>query len=110
MVISGRLIVHAPVVEKFLAKVPTARLFNVYGTWECLNVTYAELTEPVTWSKFAPVGKPQRNVTVYLLDEQGQVVPRMEIGEVCLCARVPLACSWYTVCFHIIRNLETMHD
>ena len=70
-------------VAKCLAKVPSGRFFNVYGTWECLNVTYAELTDRAEdGEKFASIGLPQDCVTVYVLDEHMQVVPLGEAGEI----------------------------
>eukprot|EP01052_Picozoa_sp_SAG31_P035159 SAG31_NODE_4206_length_3474_cov_2.060741_1_plen_580_part_01 len=72
----------ASLVGKFTEKVRTTQLYNIYGTWECLNVTYGLLTVDSIESKFAPVGVPQHNVTVYLLDEDMNVVPRGDSGEI----------------------------
>jgi acyl-coenzyme A synthetase/AMP-(fatty) acid ligase len=65
----------ATTVHKMMERVPNAELWNIYGTWEVLNVSYARLDRRITWSKFAPVGKAMLNVTCYLLDEAQRIRP-----------------------------------
>ena len=81
------------------------RLLNVYGTWECVNITYAEMHRlnlgtvcPVD-QQYAPVGYAMPNVIMYVLrqvegegkgteeersslDWQWESVPVGEKGEV----------------------------
>jgi hypothetical protein len=44
-ILQGGLSIQVParLIDKFLDKAPgTAELWNIYGTWECLNITYGE--------------------------------------------------------------------
>ena len=71
----------ATAVHKFQASVPQAQMWNVYGAWECLNISYGLLDYKID-GLIAPVGRAMVNVTCYLLDEALGIVPVGEIGEI----------------------------
>ena len=71
----------ATAVHKFQAKVPQAQIWNVYGAWECLNISYGLLDYKID-GLIAPVGKAMINVTCYLLDEALQIIPVGQAGEI----------------------------
>ncbi|SFX78277.1 amino acid adenylation domain-containing protein, partial [Pseudomonas sp. NFACC43] len=60
------------------------RLVNMYGITEtCVHVTY-QLIEPAlcaTDAGLVPIGRPIPDLRVYLLDAEGELVPRGVVGE-----------------------------
>jgi amino acid adenylation domain-containing protein len=57
-------------------------LVNMYGITETtVHVTHRVVTEADTGSAVSPIGGPLPDLTVYLLDEQGNPVPAGEVGE-----------------------------
>ena len=88
--------VPSRVVDKWLSRVRGGGvLVNVYSTWESLDISYAQLTEPITYSRFAPVGEIMDNVAVYLLDDEFRPVPRGSVGEIFVASPVSLSCDYY---------------
>ena len=78
--------VPARVVNKWLAELGDGHgLYNVYSTWESLDCSYAHLNQEILTSKFAPIGLPIKNVTVYLMtgeDDSRQIAPLGSPGEI----------------------------
>ncbi len=70
-------------VANWLALKSQASLINTYGPTECTIVSsYCELTEQNTSrSQEAPIGIPVRNLYVYVLDKNLQIVPPGVTGE-----------------------------
>jgi len=64
----------------FCARLPDARLFNVYGTSEFWDATFHKL-DPATGNNHVPIGRPISNMQVYLLDRHGEPVPVGIAGE-----------------------------
>lgn len=68
------------VVEEFHSKVKGVELVNVYSTWESVDVSYANLTDPRfaganSVSKFAPCGHAMLGVQAYVCDEDQKLLP-----------------------------------
>jgi len=81
--------VPARVVNKWLTEVGEDHgLHNVYSTWESLDLSYSLLDQVITSSKFAPVGRPMKNVVIYLMTGEGdepnsrEIVPTGCPGEI----------------------------
>ncbi|KZN40562.1 non-ribosomal peptide synthetase [Pseudoalteromonas luteoviolacea] len=61
-------------------------LINMYGPTECTDIACQfELTESY-WAEHrsTPIGKPNANVRLYVLDRQQSLVPKGSIGELCI--------------------------
>lgn len=72
-------------IPQFFQNNKFARLLNCYGPTECTS--YATAFEiPHDWlpTKEIPIGKPISNTTVFVLDENLQILPIGAIGELCL--------------------------
>ncbi|GAA3463133.1 hypothetical protein GCM10018963_51460 [Saccharothrix longispora] len=79
-------VVPTRVVDKAAALLPPhVRLVNSYSTWECLDVSFADLLPrpagAVTRSAFAPAGRVLDGSAAVLLDADGEPVPRGGVGE-----------------------------
>ena len=71
------------VAAQLLASGLIGRLFNGYGPTECtVYATVAEVTEPVP--DVIPIGPPVPGTEILILDEDGQVLPACEVGELCI--------------------------
>lgn len=69
----------------WMQRMPGCRLYNHYGPSET-HVVASHLLEGDAshWPLLPPIGRPIDNMQVYILDEEGQVVPSGVIGEVYL--------------------------
>lgn len=69
---------------RFFEHLPQARLLNDYSISECHDVCTHDLADldPALSPKYAPLGLPMSNVTIYLLDEQLDPVPRGMTAEI----------------------------
>ncbi|MEU7752365.1 amino acid adenylation domain-containing protein [Micromonospora sp. NPDC049171] len=66
------------------ATLPRAAVYNMYGPAEAtIDVTAWECRRPEPGDT-VPIGRPLRNVTVYVVDEQGALVPPGVDGELLL--------------------------
>ncbi|MGM1059837.1 alpha/beta fold hydrolase [Saccharothrix sp. Mg75] len=79
-------VVPARVVDKAAALLPPhVRLVNSYSTWECLDVSFADLLPrpagAVPRSAFAPVGRVLDGSAAVLLGADGEPVPLGAVGE-----------------------------
>lgn len=64
---------------------PEARFVNHYGPTEITaSCTYYEVTHLVEEDEVIPIGIPFRNREIILLDENNQLVPEGEKGEICV--------------------------
>ena len=71
--------------RQFMAQIPHARYYNLYGPTETNVCTYYEVppleperTEPL------PIGKACANSEVFVLSEQNELVATGEVGELCV--------------------------
>lgn len=79
-------VVLTRVVEKAAALLPEhVKLINAYSTWECLDISFADLLprslDYVTRRSFAPVGRILDGSAAILLNEAGEPVPYGGVGE-----------------------------
>ena len=70
--------------QHFRARMPSAVLYNLYGTSEVWDVTWFDPTRETVADGQTPIGRPIFNVQVYVLDEQMQPVPIGVPGELCV--------------------------
>jgi amino acid adenylation domain-containing protein len=86
-IFSGGETLPAALVRRCRDQFPQARLHNLYGpteaavsvtAWDCPNSALPDVI---------PIGKPGSNVRIYLLDEQGRLVPRGMRGEIHIAGR-----------------------
>jgi acyl-CoA synthetase (AMP-forming)/AMP-acid ligase II len=66
---------------RFQAQMPSAVLYNLYGTSEVWDATWFDPTRETVADGQTPIGRPIFNVQVYVLDEQMQPVPIGVPGE-----------------------------
>ncbi|HLF26569.1 MAG TPA: amino acid adenylation domain-containing protein, partial [Anaerolineae bacterium] len=61
------------------------RFLNGYGPTETtVAASYYEVNERVAGAQLVPIGKPNPNTTIYLLDSNGQPAPIGVPGEICI--------------------------
>lgn len=70
-------------VDRWFARFPGVPLVNAYGATEVSDDTnHAVLTAPPPGSAPVPLGKPIRNVAIYVVDERLRLVPTGAPGEI----------------------------
>jgi amino acid adenylation domain-containing protein len=67
--------------QRFRAQMPSAVLYNLYGTSEFWDATWFDPTREKFTNDQAPIGRPIFNVQAYVLDERMQPVPVGVPGE-----------------------------
>ncbi|MEN8649780.1 amino acid adenylation domain-containing protein [Streptomyces sp. 21So2-11] len=68
--------------EQWLTECPDVELYNAYGPTECADdVSIYRVTRDSDRSRPVSIGKPLANMTVYVLDEELQLVPRGMVGS-----------------------------
>ena len=78
-------VVHSRTVQAWKALLPTVSLWNVYSTWECLDVSMCNLAlMPEIGSYYSPVGAPLGNVCTFIVDSAMNIVPHGVSGELCV--------------------------
>ncbi len=64
---------------------PEARFINLYGPTEATGMScYYEVDREFAEDEPIPVGRPFQNTEILLLDEQNQIPPQGEPGEICI--------------------------
>ncbi len=69
-------------IERWFARYPGIPLVNAYGATEASDDTTHAVIDAVPATKLVPVGRPIRNVRVYIVDEQLELVPLGTAGEI----------------------------
>ena len=69
-------------VQRWFAAFPDITLVNNYGTTEVSDDTNHEVMDRVPAHRSVPLGRPLRNVRVYVVDEQLRLVPVGAQGEI----------------------------
>lgn len=75
---------HREILQKWRHHAPSTRLINEYGPTETVvGCAIYELKESADVSETTtlPIGKPIANTELYILDENGNLVPRGAVGE-----------------------------
>lgn len=67
--------------ERFLTVLPTSRLLNLYGLSEVPDVTYFEVGSAPAPPISIPIGTAIANISLFLLDENKNLVPEGRPGE-----------------------------
>ncbi len=67
--------------ERFLAQLPGARMYNLYGPTECAVEATYQLCQRGDPRQIVPVGKPVANTRIYIVDSAMQPVPIGVAGE-----------------------------
>lgn len=64
---------------------PQARFINLYGPTETTGICcYYEVDREFGENEILPIGRPFRNTEILLLDENGEIPPMGEQGEICI--------------------------
>lgn len=81
---AGEQLKITPQIAEFFAALPDCVLFNQYGPTECHVVTQLALTGPsANWPLLPSIGQPIDNVSLFVLDEQLNVLSDGDVGELC---------------------------
>ena len=81
-VMCGGEILRPQLQERFFQRYPSARLYNGYGPTEAtINVSWWECRKDEHWERI-PIGRPNFNTQLYILDARLQPVPIGVIGEI----------------------------
>ncbi|WP_123062640.1 non-ribosomal peptide synthetase/type I polyketide synthase [Paenibacillus amylolyticus] len=67
-----------------IKKYSSARVFNMYGPTE---TTIWSTTKELQQSGLITIGKPIANTELYIMDEQGELLPPGKYGELCIAGR-----------------------
>lgn len=70
-------------INKLKSYYPDLEIINGYGPTENTTFSLTHKIEKVN-SHNIPIGKPITNSSVYILDKNNQLVPKMAVGEICL--------------------------
>lgn len=64
---------------------PEARFVNLYGPTEATGMScYYEVNREFELDEMIPIGRPFKNTEILLLDENNQLSPKGEAGEICI--------------------------
>ncbi len=84
-VIFGGEVMPIPVLRAWRKKLPNARFFNSYGSTETTAACLHYLVDrDFPDDAMLPVGVPDGNMDILLLDEEDHLVPDGETGEICV--------------------------
>jgi len=82
---AGEQLKITPQVVRFFQALPNAVLYNQYGPTECHVVTELKLEgDPMNWPALPSIGKAIDNTDILILDEQLNMLPVGEVGELCI--------------------------
>ncbi|MEO5910056.1 MAG: amino acid adenylation domain-containing protein [Pelobium sp.] len=82
---AGEQLKVTPQLASFFENLPDSRLFNQYGPTECHVVTQLKLEgNPAAWPPLPSIGIPIQKTDIYILDENGKLLPDGAIGELCI--------------------------
>ncbi|GAB2935471.1 hypothetical protein GCM10027181_38340 [Rheinheimera gaetbuli] len=80
LVIVGGEALSSRLAQNFVVQSPKVRLLNTYGPTET-TITATSFTVLLSDERCVPIGKPNSNTCVYVLDSQRQLVPQGVVGE-----------------------------
>lgn len=71
--------------NQWMAKLPRAKFFNLYGPTEItVDCTYFEVKHKFPDDTFIPIGKACRNMEILVLNQDDKLVGENEVGELCV--------------------------
>ena len=66
----------------FIKQCPQVQLHNLYGPTEAaIDVSFFDCSEGLEGLSSVPIGRPIQNIQLYVLNQQGQLVPSGSVGE-----------------------------
>ncbi|MGY3053453.1 amino acid adenylation domain-containing protein [Pedobacter sp. UYEF25] len=82
----GELLKITPAIRNFFNALPNTVLFNIYGPTETtICVTTLKLSAPAnSWPDVPTIGSVMAKAAIYFLDDQLNVQPDGEVGELCI--------------------------
>jgi acyl-coenzyme A synthetase/AMP-(fatty) acid ligase/aryl carrier-like protein len=81
-VLCGGEAMSAALARRFKESLPNAILHNMYGPTEAtIDVTSWPCASPVANNEVVPIGRPNANAVIYILDPYGEPVPQGAVGE-----------------------------
>jgi amino acid adenylation domain-containing protein len=84
MVVTGE-IVHPLLVKRWLGLYPNVQVVNAYGPTEASDdITHYIIKDAKQIGSSVPVGKPVRNMKIYVLNDRGNICPIGVWGEICV--------------------------
>ena len=67
-----------------LQKYTEARIYNLYGPTEAtIWATISDLTDKCT----IDIGRPLKNISIFILDEKHQILAKGQVGEICIAGK-----------------------
>lgn len=82
VITAGEALKITPPIIQFFTALPNAILYNQYGPTETHVCTALTLTgSPSSWGLLPSIGLPITHTTVFIVDDQDQLLPKGEIGE-----------------------------
>ena len=69
-------------------------IINLYGPTECTNDSTLFVIKPGETYNDIPIGRPLPNITCYVLDAYGRLLPQGFAGELCICG-VQVGCGYW---------------
>ncbi|RAJ22863.1 polyketide synthase [Pedobacter cryoconitis] len=82
---AGEQLKITPQVREFFEGLNNCVLFNQYGPTECHVVTELKLTgAPASWPVLPNIGQPISNTTIYILDQDSNLLEAGETGELAI--------------------------
>ena len=86
VITGGELLKITPHISTLFNSLKACPLKNKYGPTEaCIWVTELELNgDADEWPEIPTIGKPFANTTIYILNDQLELLPQGEVGEICI--------------------------
>ena len=85
VITAGEQLKITPQVKRFFTQLSNCRLFNQYGPTECHVVSELPLDgDPTSWPPLPSIGKAIDNTEIMILNEDLQLLPDGESGELCI--------------------------
>lgn len=70
-------------VQKLYSRFPNLNIINSYGPTECtFAVTSIEMTKEIGLQENIPIGKPKKDVEIFIVDENKNQLPDGNLGEI----------------------------
>ena len=85
IITAGEQLKITPQLSRFFSSLKSCVLVNQYGPTETHVVTALKLEgNPETWPSLPSIGKPIDHTEIFILDEDGNLLPDGEPGEICV--------------------------
>lgn len=88
-----KMIVGGEAMKPVKLRTAGVKVFNMYGLSEFLPVCYHLVEQGKDYDRI-PIGRPLPEVTMFVVDEEGRLMPRGEAGELCLVGKMLTRGYW----------------